>query len=143
MRRGPGPRPEISPPASLTPHCRSAGYSEDGGALRGEVIPEHEFATGPVCLDDENEFPPVSTGRPLSSVPAPERTLPSARGGASAPLPGPHHLILPGHPGGQRGLACDGPPRPDQPTHVLGWHIVTQGVSRLPGSETQAAVPLL
>ncbi|XP_037260761.1 WD repeat domain phosphoinositide-interacting protein 1 isoform X1 [Falco rusticolus] len=34
------------------------GYSEDGGALRGEVIPEHEFATGPVCLDDENEFPP-------------------------------------------------------------------------------------
>ncbi|NWR24960.1 WIPI1 protein, partial [Emberiza fucata] len=36
------------------------GYSEDGGALRGEVIPEHEFATGPVCLDDENEFPPVS-----------------------------------------------------------------------------------
>uniref|UniRef100_A0A8D0BZE4 WD repeat domain, phosphoinositide interacting 1 n=1 Tax=Salvator merianae TaxID=96440 RepID=A0A8D0BZE4_SALMN len=36
------------------------GYSEDGGALRGEIIPEHEFATGPVCLDDENEFPPVS-----------------------------------------------------------------------------------
>ncbi|XP_043441032.1 WD repeat domain phosphoinositide-interacting protein 1 isoform X1 [Prionailurus bengalensis] len=35
------------------------GYSEDGGALRGEVIPEHEFATGPVCLDDENEFPPA------------------------------------------------------------------------------------
>ncbi|XP_059237100.1 WD repeat domain phosphoinositide-interacting protein 1 [Mustela nigripes] len=35
------------------------GYSEDGGALRGEVIPEHEFATGPVCLDDENEFPPI------------------------------------------------------------------------------------
>uniref|UniRef100_A0A4W2EK58 WD repeat domain, phosphoinositide interacting 1 n=1 Tax=Bos indicus x Bos taurus TaxID=30522 RepID=A0A4W2EK58_BOBOX len=53
-----------APPAFLTPHCRSAGYSEDGGALRGEVIPEHEFATGPVCLDDENEFPPVSTGGP-------------------------------------------------------------------------------
>lgn len=35
------------------------GYSEDGGAQRGEVIPEHEFAEGPVCLDDENEFPPV------------------------------------------------------------------------------------
>ncbi|KAM9045859.1 WD repeat domain phosphoinositide-interacting protein 1 isoform 2-T2 [Megaptera novaeangliae] len=35
------------------------GYSEDGGALRGEVIPEHEFAAGPVCLDDENEFPPI------------------------------------------------------------------------------------
>uniref|UniRef100_A0A8C0GUX3 WD repeat domain, phosphoinositide interacting 1 n=1 Tax=Chelonoidis abingdonii TaxID=106734 RepID=A0A8C0GUX3_CHEAB len=39
------------------------GYSEDGGALRGEVIPEHEFATGPVRLDDENEFPPVSIRR--------------------------------------------------------------------------------
>ncbi|XP_074511168.1 WD repeat domain phosphoinositide-interacting protein 1 isoform X3 [Sebastes fasciatus] len=36
------------------------GYSEDGGAIKGEVIPEHEFAAGPVCLDDENEFPPVS-----------------------------------------------------------------------------------
>uniref|UniRef100_A0A3P8VXV6 WD repeat domain, phosphoinositide interacting 1 n=1 Tax=Cynoglossus semilaevis TaxID=244447 RepID=A0A3P8VXV6_CYNSE len=35
-------------------------YSEDGGAKKGEVIPEHEFAAGPVCLDDENEFPPVS-----------------------------------------------------------------------------------
>uniref|UniRef100_A0A674AVP7 WD repeat domain, phosphoinositide interacting 1 n=1 Tax=Salmo trutta TaxID=8032 RepID=A0A674AVP7_SALTR len=34
------------------------GYSEDGGAKKGEVIPEHEFAAGPVCLDDENEFPP-------------------------------------------------------------------------------------
>uniref|UniRef100_A0A3Q2FGF5 WD repeat domain, phosphoinositide interacting 1 n=1 Tax=Cyprinodon variegatus TaxID=28743 RepID=A0A3Q2FGF5_CYPVA len=41
-------------PATLT------GYSEDGGARKGEVIPEHEFAAGPVCLDDENEFPPVS-----------------------------------------------------------------------------------
>uniref|UniRef100_A0AAZ3QQI1 WD repeat domain phosphoinositide-interacting protein 1 n=1 Tax=Oncorhynchus tshawytscha TaxID=74940 RepID=A0AAZ3QQI1_ONCTS len=38
----------------------SPGYSEDGGAKKGEVIPEHEFAAGPVCLDDENEFPPVS-----------------------------------------------------------------------------------
>lgn len=36
------------------------GYSEDGGAQKGEVIPEHEFAEGPICLDDENEFPPVS-----------------------------------------------------------------------------------
>lgn len=35
------------------------GYSEDGGAQRGEVIPEHEFAESPVRLDDENEFPPV------------------------------------------------------------------------------------
>uniref|UniRef100_A0A672SS44 WD repeat domain phosphoinositide-interacting protein 1-like n=1 Tax=Sinocyclocheilus grahami TaxID=75366 RepID=A0A672SS44_SINGR len=32
----------------------------DGGAKKGEVIPEHEFAAGPVCLDDETEFPPVS-----------------------------------------------------------------------------------
>lgn len=39
------------------------GYSEDGGALRGEIIPEHEFATGPVCLDDENEFPPINLCR--------------------------------------------------------------------------------
>lgn len=37
-----------------------SGYSEDGGAKKGEVIPEHEFAAGPVCLDDETEFPPVS-----------------------------------------------------------------------------------
>lgn len=37
------------------------GYSEDGGAQKGDVIPEHEFAVGPVCLDDENEFPPVSS----------------------------------------------------------------------------------
>ncbi|XP_078017878.1 WD repeat domain phosphoinositide-interacting protein 1 isoform X6 [Epinephelus lanceolatus] len=34
------------------------GYSEDGGVKKGEVIPEHEFAAGPVSLDDENEFPP-------------------------------------------------------------------------------------
>uniref|UniRef100_A0A6Q2ZAU3 WD repeat domain, phosphoinositide interacting 1 n=1 Tax=Esox lucius TaxID=8010 RepID=A0A6Q2ZAU3_ESOLU len=45
-------------PATLT------GYSEDGGARKGEVIPEHEFAAGPVCLDDENEFPPVSNRNP-------------------------------------------------------------------------------
>ncbi|XP_017314315.1 WD repeat domain phosphoinositide-interacting protein 1 isoform X2 [Ictalurus punctatus] len=50
------------------------GYSEDGGVMKGEVIPEHEFAAGPVCLDDETEFPPINrclggsrrgrTGRP-------------------------------------------------------------------------------
>ncbi|KAG9466628.1 hypothetical protein GDO78_016345 [Eleutherodactylus coqui] len=40
------------------------GYSEDGGALRGELIPEHEFAVGPVQLDDEKEFPPVSIHGP-------------------------------------------------------------------------------
>lgn len=50
--------PLVSLPALLP------GYSEDGGALRGEVIPEHEFATGPVCLEDENEFPPVSIRSP-------------------------------------------------------------------------------
>uniref|UniRef100_A0A3Q0QXU2 WD repeat domain, phosphoinositide interacting 1 n=1 Tax=Amphilophus citrinellus TaxID=61819 RepID=A0A3Q0QXU2_AMPCI len=44
-----------TPPSSTT----LMGYSEDGGAQKGEVIPEHEFAEGPVCLDDENEFPPV------------------------------------------------------------------------------------
>ncbi|ROK76660.1 WD repeat domain phosphoinositide-interacting protein 1 [Anabarilius grahami] len=37
------------------------GYSEDGGAKRGELIPEHEFADGPLRLDDEQEFPPVSS----------------------------------------------------------------------------------
>lgn len=42
------------------PSVYGTGYSEDGGAKKGEVIPEHEFAVGPVCLDDENEFPPVS-----------------------------------------------------------------------------------
>ncbi|XP_042561841.1 WD repeat domain phosphoinositide-interacting protein 1 isoform X2 [Clupea harengus] len=36
------------------------GYSEDGGAIKGEVIPEHEIAAGPVCLDDETEFPPIN-----------------------------------------------------------------------------------
>ncbi|KAM9281629.1 WD repeat domain phosphoinositide-interacting protein 1 isoform 4-T4 [Morus bassanus] len=54
-----------SPGSSPAP---KTGYSEDGGALRGEVIPEHEFATGPVCLDDENEFPPqlaVSRGKDI------------------------------------------------------------------------------
>uniref|UniRef100_A0A4W5Q4K0 WD repeat domain, phosphoinositide interacting 1 n=1 Tax=Hucho hucho TaxID=62062 RepID=A0A4W5Q4K0_9TELE len=45
-----------TPPSSTT----LTGYSEDGGAEKGDVIPEHEFAEGPVCLDDENEFPPVS-----------------------------------------------------------------------------------
>ncbi|XP_069511169.1 WD repeat domain phosphoinositide-interacting protein 1 isoform X2 [Ambystoma mexicanum] len=49
-------RPSLLPSSSSMP-----GYSEDGGTLRGEVIPEHEFAAGPVCLDDENEFPPGKT----------------------------------------------------------------------------------
>ncbi|XP_044151990.1 WD repeat domain phosphoinositide-interacting protein 1 [Bufo gargarizans] len=40
-----------------------AGYSEDGGALRGELLPEHEFAVGPVQLDDEKEFPPINLCR--------------------------------------------------------------------------------
>uniref|UniRef100_A0A3Q2P7M8 WD repeat domain, phosphoinositide interacting 1 n=1 Tax=Fundulus heteroclitus TaxID=8078 RepID=A0A3Q2P7M8_FUNHE len=46
-------------PASGCATTTLTGYSEDGGAKKGEVIPEHEFAAGPVCLDDENEFPPV------------------------------------------------------------------------------------
>ncbi|KAF6728429.1 WD repeat domain phosphoinositide-interacting protein 1 [Oryzias melastigma] len=45
-----------TPPSSTT----LIGYSEEGGAQKGEVIPEHELAEGPICLDDENEFPPVS-----------------------------------------------------------------------------------
>ncbi|KAM9456964.1 WD repeat domain phosphoinositide-interacting protein 1 isoform 2-T2 [Clarias gariepinus] len=54
--------------------AKLTGYSEDGGVMKGEVIPEHEFAAGPVCLDDETEFPPINrclggsrrgrTGRP-------------------------------------------------------------------------------
>uniref|UniRef100_A0A3P9P4R9 WD repeat domain, phosphoinositide interacting 1 n=1 Tax=Poecilia reticulata TaxID=8081 RepID=A0A3P9P4R9_POERE len=46
-------------PASGHATATLTGYSEDGGAKQGDVIPEHEFAVGPVCLDDENEFPPV------------------------------------------------------------------------------------
>ncbi|XP_054605031.1 WD repeat domain phosphoinositide-interacting protein 1 isoform X2 [Nothobranchius furzeri] len=44
-----------TPPSSTT----LMGYSEDVGVQKGEVIPEHEFAEAPICLDDENEFPPV------------------------------------------------------------------------------------
>uniref|UniRef100_UPI0037E913D8 WD repeat domain phosphoinositide-interacting protein 1 isoform X2 n=1 Tax=Semicossyphus pulcher TaxID=241346 RepID=UPI0037E913D8 len=47
-------------PASGPVSATLTGYSEDGGAKKGEVIPEHEFAAGPVCLDDENEFPPIN-----------------------------------------------------------------------------------
>ncbi|XP_044038663.1 WD repeat domain phosphoinositide-interacting protein 1 isoform X4 [Siniperca chuatsi] len=47
-------------PASGPITATLTGYSEDGGAKKGEVIPEHEFAAGPVCLDDENEFPPIN-----------------------------------------------------------------------------------
>ncbi|XP_037834692.1 WD repeat domain phosphoinositide-interacting protein 1 isoform X2 [Kryptolebias marmoratus] len=50
-------------PASGPVTAILTGYSEDGGAKNGEVIPEHEFATGPVCLDDENEFPPIDSCR--------------------------------------------------------------------------------
>uniref|UniRef100_A0A8B9HAN0 WD repeat domain, phosphoinositide interacting 1 n=1 Tax=Astyanax mexicanus TaxID=7994 RepID=A0A8B9HAN0_ASTMX len=45
-------------PTSAPVSATLTGYSEDGGVSRGEVIPEHEFAAGPVCLDDETEFPP-------------------------------------------------------------------------------------
>ncbi|XP_036004452.1 WD repeat domain phosphoinositide-interacting protein 1 isoform X1 [Fundulus heteroclitus] len=50
-------------PASGCATTTLTGYSEDGGAKKGEVIPEHEFAAGPVCLDDENEFPPINSCR--------------------------------------------------------------------------------
>ncbi|KAM9394191.1 WD repeat domain phosphoinositide-interacting protein 1 isoform 2-T2 [Pholidichthys leucotaenia] len=70
-------RSEITTPAQLPPsYAETAalpgsgpitatltGYSEDGGAKYGEVIPEHEFAAGPVSLDDENEFPPINSCR--------------------------------------------------------------------------------
>ncbi|KAF3853395.1 hypothetical protein F7725_014083, partial [Dissostichus mawsoni] len=44
---------------ALLHHSHGYSYSEEGGAQTGDVIPEHEFAESPVCLDDENEFPPV------------------------------------------------------------------------------------
>lgn len=47
-----------------------SGYSEDGGAKRGELIPEHEFADGPLRLDDEQEFPPVSSQDTWSPAPS-------------------------------------------------------------------------
>ncbi|XP_036377368.1 WD repeat domain phosphoinositide-interacting protein 1-like [Megalops cyprinoides] len=50
----------VAIPTATPSSAALTGYSEDGGAKKGEVIPEHEFAAGPVCLDDENEFPPVS-----------------------------------------------------------------------------------
>lgn len=43
-----------------TPSSSLTGYSEDGGLRRGELIPDHEFEDGPLRLDDEQEFPPVS-----------------------------------------------------------------------------------
>ncbi|KAK1798321.1 hypothetical protein P4O66_007774 [Electrophorus voltai] len=64
---GSGPPPSgLSYAATAAiPTCRPlaatlTGFSEDGGAKKGEVIPEHELAAGPVRLDDEAEFPPVS-----------------------------------------------------------------------------------
>ncbi|GCC25243.1 WD repeat domain phosphoinositide-interacting protein 1 isoform X1 [Chiloscyllium punctatum] len=49
---------------SLVPSPSTApGYSEDGGTLHGEIIPEHEFAAGPLHLDDETEFPPIYSSR--------------------------------------------------------------------------------
>uniref|UniRef100_A0A8B9HCG1 WD repeat domain, phosphoinositide interacting 1 n=1 Tax=Astyanax mexicanus TaxID=7994 RepID=A0A8B9HCG1_ASTMX len=50
-------------PTSAPVSATLTGYSEDGGVSRGEVIPEHEFAAGPVCLDDETEFPPINRCR--------------------------------------------------------------------------------
>ncbi|XP_075888600.1 WD repeat domain phosphoinositide-interacting protein 1 [Nelusetta ayraudi] len=61
-------RPQVFPsyaataalPASGPVTATLTGYSEDGGVRKGEIIPEHEFAAGPICLDDENEFPPIN-----------------------------------------------------------------------------------
>uniref|UniRef100_A0A3B3S5V4 WD repeat domain, phosphoinositide interacting 1 n=1 Tax=Paramormyrops kingsleyae TaxID=1676925 RepID=A0A3B3S5V4_9TELE len=50
----------VAIPTATPSTAALTGYSEDGGMRKGEVIPEHEFAAGPVCLDDEKEFPPVS-----------------------------------------------------------------------------------
>ncbi|XP_030645875.1 WD repeat domain phosphoinositide-interacting protein 1 [Chanos chanos] len=50
----------VAMPVSGPVTATLTGYSEDGGAKKGEVIPEHEFAAGPVCLDDETEFPPIN-----------------------------------------------------------------------------------
>ncbi|XP_059804462.1 WD repeat domain phosphoinositide-interacting protein 1 isoform X1 [Hypanus sabinus] len=63
--------PSISPTYAATvaktsplPSASTAsGYSEEGGAMRGEIIPEHEFAAGPLHLDDETEFPPIYSCR--------------------------------------------------------------------------------
>ncbi|XP_071987877.1 WD repeat domain phosphoinositide-interacting protein 1 isoform X2 [Engystomops pustulosus] len=54
----------VARPSSVPSTSTVIGYSEDGGALRGELLPEHEFAVGPVQLDDEKEFPPVSIQGP-------------------------------------------------------------------------------
>ncbi|XP_075034066.1 WD repeat domain phosphoinositide-interacting protein 1 isoform X1 [Mixophyes fleayi] len=53
----------VARPSNVPSSSAMTGYSEDGGALRGELLPEHEFAVGPVCLDDEKEFPPISLCR--------------------------------------------------------------------------------
>ncbi|XP_061604170.1 WD repeat domain phosphoinositide-interacting protein 1 isoform X4 [Phyllopteryx taeniolatus] len=58
----------VALPASGPTTATLTGYSEDGGAKNGDVIPEHEFAAGPVCLDDENEFPPISWCRDETGV---------------------------------------------------------------------------
>ncbi|XP_077413003.1 WD repeat domain phosphoinositide-interacting protein 1 [Vanacampus margaritifer] len=58
----------VALPASSPITATLTGYSEDGGAKNGEVIPEHEFADGPVCLDDENEFPPINCCRDGTDV---------------------------------------------------------------------------
>nr|DBA21814.1 TPA: hypothetical protein GDO54_012945 [Pyxicephalus adspersus] len=54
----------VARPSNVPSSSTVTGYSEDGGALRGELLPEHEFAVGPVQLDDEREFPPVSIRGP-------------------------------------------------------------------------------
>ncbi|XP_066560702.1 WD repeat domain phosphoinositide-interacting protein 1 isoform X2 [Amia ocellicauda] len=53
----------VAIPTAVPSSTGLTGYSEDGGAKKGELIPEHEFAASPVCLDDENEFPPINSCR--------------------------------------------------------------------------------
>lgn len=53
----------VARPSNVPSSSAVTGYSEDGGALRGELLPEHEFAVGPLQLDDEREFPPISLCR--------------------------------------------------------------------------------
>lgn len=47
------------PPVAGSGAATLTGYCEDAGCKNGEVVPEHELAAGPVCLDDESEFPPI------------------------------------------------------------------------------------
>ncbi|XP_051889220.1 WD repeat domain phosphoinositide-interacting protein 1 isoform X3 [Pristis pectinata] len=57
----------VAKTSSVPSASTASGYSEEGGATRGEIIPEHEFAAGPLHLDDETEFPPIYSCRGTQS----------------------------------------------------------------------------